>query len=143
MNKIVNLRMNLDEEVWKKCICVIIQEVGREVWKKCICEIIQEVGREVWKKCICEIIQEVGREVWKKCICEIIQEVGREVWKKCICEIIQEVGREVWKVGFKNTGREKEYVKMKECLRREIFSDGSVCARVYYTLFLLAWPVPH
>ena len=29
----VNLRMSVEEEVWKKYICEIIQEVGREAWK--------------------------------------------------------------------------------------------------------------
>ena len=29
----VNLRMNVEEEVWKKCICERIQEVGREACK--------------------------------------------------------------------------------------------------------------
>ena len=29
----VNLRMNVAEEVWKKCICERIREVGRESWK--------------------------------------------------------------------------------------------------------------
>ena len=33
MNGIVNLRMNVEEKVWKKCICERIQEVGREAWK--------------------------------------------------------------------------------------------------------------
>ena len=39
--------------------------------------------------------------------------VEEEVWKKCICERIREMGRVAWKDGFKNTEREKEYVKMK------------------------------
>ena len=56
--------------------------------------------------------------------------VEEEVWKKRICEKIQWVGREAWKDGFKYTERAKEYVKMKECHRRDIFSDGSVGARV-------------
>ena len=29
----VNLRINVEEEVWKKCICERIPEVGREAWK--------------------------------------------------------------------------------------------------------------
>ena len=29
----VNLRMNVEEEVWKMCICERIQEVGSEAWK--------------------------------------------------------------------------------------------------------------
>ena len=29
----VNLRMNVEEEVWKKCICERIRVVGREAWK--------------------------------------------------------------------------------------------------------------
>ena len=29
----VNLVMNVEEEVWKKCICERIGEVGREAWK--------------------------------------------------------------------------------------------------------------
>ena len=57
--------------------------------------------------------------------------VEEEVWKKRTCERIREVGREAWKDGFRNTEREKEYVKMKECLRRERFSDGSVGAKVW------------
>ena len=71
----------------------------------------------------------VEEKVWKKRICETIHEVGREAWKKHICEKILEVGKEVWKDGFQNTEREKEYV-MKECHRRERFSDGSVGAKV-------------
>ena len=43
----------------------------------------------------------------------IMMNVEEEVWKKCIYEIIREVGREAWKYGFKNTEREKEYVRMK------------------------------
>ena len=58
------------------------------------------------------------------------RKVEGEVWKKCICERIREVGREAWKDGFKNTEREKEYVRMKESPRRESFSDGSVGAKV-------------
>ena len=33
VNGKVNIRMNVEEEVWKKCICEIIQEVGRDAWK--------------------------------------------------------------------------------------------------------------
>ena len=33
MNGMVNLRMNVEEEVWKKFICERIREVGREAWK--------------------------------------------------------------------------------------------------------------
>ena len=40
------------------------------------------------------------------------------------------MGREAWKDGFKNTERKKEYVNMKECPRRERFSDGHVGAKV-------------
>ena len=40
------------------------------------------------------------------------------------------MGREAWKDGFKNTNREKEYVNMKECLRKESFLDDSVGAKV-------------
>ena len=29
----VNLRMNMEEEVWKMCIWKRIREVGREAWK--------------------------------------------------------------------------------------------------------------
>ena len=29
----VNIRMNVEEEVWKKCICERIQETGKEAWK--------------------------------------------------------------------------------------------------------------
>ena len=47
--------------------------------------------------------------------------VKEEVWKKCICERIWEVGRVAWKDGVKNTEREREYVRMKECPRRESF----------------------
>ena len=56
--------------------------------------------------------------------------VEEEVWKKCICERIQEIGREAWKNKFKNTESEKEYVRTKECPRRESFADGSVGAKV-------------
>ena len=37
---------------------------------------------------------------------------------------------ESWKDMFKNTEREKEYVRMKECPRRESFSYGTVGAKV-------------
>ena len=40
------------------------------------------------------------------------------------------MGREAWNDRFKNTDRETDYVKMKECHRREIFSYGSVGAKV-------------
>ena len=49
----------------------------------------------------------------ERCECEWNGEPKDEVWKKHICERIREVGRKAWKDGFKNTEREKEYVKMK------------------------------
>ena len=33
VNGMVNLGINMEEEVWKKHICMRIQEVGREAWK--------------------------------------------------------------------------------------------------------------
>ena len=42
----------------------------------------------------------------------------------------REVGRQSWKNGFNDTEREKEYVEMKRCPRKESFADGSVGARV-------------
>ena len=33
VNGMVNLRRNVEEEVWKKYICERIQEVGKEAWK--------------------------------------------------------------------------------------------------------------
>ena len=56
--------------------------------------------------------------------------MDRKVWKKYICERIQEVGRQSWKNGFNDTDREKDYVEMKRCPRKESFADGSVGARV-------------
>ena len=56
--------------------------------------------------------------------------MDRKVWKKYICERIQEVGRQSWKNGFNDTEREREYVEMKRCPRKESFADGSIGARV-------------
>ena len=33
VNGIVNIRMTVEEEIWKKYICERIREVGREAWK--------------------------------------------------------------------------------------------------------------
>ena len=33
VNGMVNLRINMEEEVCKKCICERIREVGRDAWK--------------------------------------------------------------------------------------------------------------
>ena len=52
--------------------------------------------------------------------------VDGETWKNYICERIQDGCRRAWKDGFNGTGRQKEYVRMKEISKNESFADGSV-----------------
>ena len=53
-----------------------------------------------------------------------------EVWKKSLCQRIRAVGREAWKDGFKNIEIEHEYVRMKECHRKEIFQMAVLVLRL-------------
>ena len=51
MHGMVNLMMNVVEEVWKKCICERIQEVGREAWTDWVNNIEREKEHVRMKEC--------------------------------------------------------------------------------------------
>ena len=51
VNGMVNLKMHVEEEVWKKRICERIQEVGREAWKAGFKDIEREHEYVKMKKC--------------------------------------------------------------------------------------------